>query len=1160
MSTKNIFGLLIGIDQYPQNARLNGCVADSFDMEDYLRQAVPADKLHLVTLRNHEATKERITSAFLQHLSQAKEDDTVVLHYAGHGSREQADPAFWSVTPDRMNEVLVPVDAITPAMTMGNPLADKELKWLIKQIAKNNPHIAIVLDCCNSGDGSRLINSFKNRFTSARQDGIRSFEQYVFKDDTQLTQAFEQQKPIEFKSGKHILLAACRNTQTAKELKVNGSQRGIFTHSLTEALRNNSGNLSYKDLMRLASVKVLNTVQEQVPQLEAVIDSSQADMIFLGGNASKRKYYIVTKNPNSGVWEMDAGQINGITLAASEPTTFALFNQNTDLDADFPLAVAEAKVEQLELHRSVLNIADQSQLQATSYKALPTNIPSPKLKVRFEPETPSPRLYSAISLLRAVLYTAGQGGKPSAYVEEVYNNTEPDYRVISYMHNGKGKYKVCGPLDDRPLIEQTVGFGWREAMELVKQLEHIAQWEQINRLKNVASNIKPAEFEIEVLMSDRDRSNGNWSDFRKVPTDSGILDIRYYEFEEETTDESGRKVKEMHSSPEIKIRINNNSDRAYFASLYYLSSDFSATNELLQKRQIAAQQKGVAALEDNAITPQVPQELQNLGISQDKSVLKLLVSTDDFNADSYNLKGLQYAENMRSLVKSTRQTPAKDWQTFTLIINAIKSFDGNGRELLAKSGIQISLPNGFNANVAVSSHQQSESTRDLHRQSLPMIPDMLLADTDTSEVLPLIATRGTAPVLNVMELNNVQNAESITPDNPITISLPHSLEEGETILPFATDGEFYYPLGFAESNEDGSTTVTIERLVVEDPSNSERAVRGLFNTAKIVFHKLIGQKLGFGYEYPYLSFVSVDENGNSVYENNKLAVAEKVKQAARVLVIIHGFTGETKAFLQPERKKPVNPLLLDIQQHYDLVLAFDYDSYSTGIRQTALDFKKRLTDVGLGGGHGKTLHIMAHSMGGLVSRWMIEKEGASDMVQHLIMLGTPNNGSPWPKMKDWAAWAVTIGLSKITLVGWPLLALNYLMEGTKKAASLDKVTDDMKPGSELILSLDGSNDPGIPYTIIAGNTSILLKTQPDGEGKVKQILANLGIDKAHYQVLTQFLFREDNDIAASKSSMTNVSAARNPIPQLVIAPCDHISYFTTDAGRKVIEEWLKVSG
>jgi len=1160
MSAKNIFGLLIGIDLYPQNARLNGCVADSFDMEDYLRAAVPTDRLHLITLRNHEATKENITSAFLQHLSKAKENDTVVLHYAGHGSREQADPAFWSVTPDRMNEVLVPVDAITPAMTMNNPLADKELKWLIRQISKNNPHIAIILDCCNSGDGTRLIHSFKNRFTSAKQDSIRSFEQYVFKDDIELTQAFELQQPVEFKSGKHILLAACRNSQTAKELKVNGSQRGIFTHSLTEALRNNNGNISYKDLMRLASIKVLNTVQDQVPQLEAVIDTNQSNMLFLGGYTAKRNYYIATKNPNTGVWELDAGQINGITVSESEPTSFTLFNQNTDLDTDFPDVITEATVEQLDLNRSVLNIADQTQLQAVSYKALPKHIPRPKLKVRFEPETPIPRLFSAISLLRAVLYTSGHGAKPSVYVEEVTNNSEPDYRVISYLHNGQGKYKICSPTDDRPLVEQTVGFGWREAMDLVRQLEHIAQWEQINRLQNVASNIKAGDVGLEIFVSERDRTTRNWSDFKTVAAENGILDIRFYEYEEEITDSNGKKVKQKFSSPEIKIKVNNNSDKSFFASLYYLGSDFSCTNELLQKRQIAPQQKGIAALEDQAITPQVPAELQNLGISQDKSVLKLLVSTDDFNTDTYNLKGLQYAQNMRSLVKSNRQTPAKDWQTFTIIINAIKSFDENGRDLLEKSGIKVTMPDGLNANLTISSHLQPENTRDLHRQSLPLIPDIFLEDTDTSEVLPLISTRGTAPVLNVVELNNVQNPEIVTESNPIKISLPHSLEDGETILPFANDGEFYYPLGFVEKDSDGNTTVTIERLVIEDPSKTERAVRGLFNTAKIVFHKIIGQKLGFGYEYPNLAVVSVDENGKLEYENNKLAVAEKVKQAGRILLIIHGFTGETRAFLQPERKKPVNPLLLNIQQHYDLVLAFDYDSYSTGIRQTALDFKKRLTDVGLAEGHQKTLHIMAHSMGGLVSRWMIEKEGASGMVQHLMMLGTPNNGSPWPKMKDWAAWAVTIGLSKITLVGWPLLALNYLMEGTKKAASLDKVTDDMKPGSELIQSLDGSNDPGVPYTIIAGNTSILLKTQTDGEGKVKKILTNLGIDKAHYQLLTQFLFREENDIAASKSSMTNVSANRNPIPKLVIAPCDHISYFTTDAGRMVITKVLDELG
>ncbi|HRI28052.1 MAG TPA: hypothetical protein PK715_08370, partial [Chitinophagales bacterium] len=250
-------------------------------------------------------------------------------------------------------------------------------------------------------------------------------------------------------------------------------------------------------------------------------------------------------------------------------------------------------------------------------------------------------------------------------------------------------------------------------------------------------------------------------------------------------------------------------------------------------------------------------------------------------------------------------------------------------------------------------------------------------------------------------------------------------------------------------------------------------------------------------------------------------------------------------------------LFLDLQQHYDLVLAFDYDSYSTGIRQTALDFKNRLAEVGLTAQHGKTVHLVAHSMGGLVSRWMIEKEGGNNIIQHLVMLGTPNNGSPWPKVKDWAAWAVTIGLSKITLVGIPLLVLNYLMDGAKKAAALDKVTDDMKPGSELLLSLAQSADPNVPYTVIAGNTTIMLKNLPDATGKLQKILHNLGIDHAHYQVLTQLLFREENDIACSKTSMSHVPTPRTPLPQMIIAACDHMSYFTTPEGKQKLMHTLR---
>ena len=45
-------------------------------------------------------------------------------------------------------------------------------------------------------------------------------------------------------------------------------------------------------------------------------------------------------------------------------------------------------------------------------------------------------------------------------------------------------------------------------------------------------------------------------------------------------------------------------------------------------------------------------------------------------------------------------------------------------------------------------------------------------------------------------------------------------------------------------------------------------------------------------------------------------------------------------------------------------------------------------------GKGK-VNLVAHSMGGLISRWYIEQLGGNDKVHKLIMLGTPNHGSAY---------------------------------------------------------------------------------------------------------------------------------------------------------------------
>ncbi|HEY1351552.1 MAG TPA: hypothetical protein VGF67_18185 [Ktedonobacteraceae bacterium] len=86
------------------------------------------------------------------------------------------------------------------------------------------------------------------------------------------------------------------------------------------------------------------------------------------------------------------------------------------------------------------------------------------------------------------------------------------------------------------------------------------------------------------------------------------------------------------------------------------------------------------------------------------------------------------------------------------------------------------------------------------------------------------------------------------------------------------------------------------------------------------------------------------------------------------------------------------PALYD---RYDLLLTFDYEPFATPLPETARWLKERLQSLGLDTDPQKTLHIVAHSSGGLLARWLLEKEGGNALVQHLVLLDTPNHGSPW---------------------------------------------------------------------------------------------------------------------------------------------------------------------
>jgi hypothetical protein len=173
-------------------------------------------------------------------------------------------------------------------------------------------------------------------------------------------------------------------------------------------------------------------------------------------------------------------------------------------------------------------------------------------------------------------------------------------------------------------------------------------------------------------------------------------------------------------------------------------------------------------------------------------------------------------------------------------------------------------------------------------------------------------------------------------------------------------------------------------------------------------------------------------------------------------------------------------------------------------------------------------------------------------VGHLVMLGAPNAGSPGPTLQDWATAALGIGLNSLSVVAWPARVLGGLVSAIE---TVDVTLDQLKPNSEFFRSLDSSPDPGVPYTVIAGNTSIIkpaLEAAPDEESLLGRLLGRLGLEKKLHGISSLAFFGQPNDIAASVQSIASLPAGRSPKAEVHEVPCDHLTYFSTAESLKAL--------
>ncbi|MEC4816529.1 MAG: caspase family protein [Scytonema sp. PMC 1069.18] len=1161
---QKIYALLTGIDRYHPQSRgvgnLYGCVNDIEAIEEYLRKRIATEgKWELVEnsevpwkLTNESATRQAVIDGFEKHLSQADSEDVVIFYYAGHGSHEPAPEVFREKDSDYQIETLVCYDSRT---VEGRDLADKELNYLIEQVARKSPHILIVLDCCHSGTATRDPEVIERQTST---DGrTRDLKDFIFTEEW-----LKARLSATYKLPRHVAIAACRSHQTAKEHRgEDGKRRGAFSYFLTQALQRTNSSLSYADLIQDINALIVGKVNEQSPQIEALAEDLR--QTFLGGAAGDRANYftLVYDSKTYDSWVINGGALHGIRPVSEGDTLLAIFSPGTQSEQLLHLdnAICKAKVTSVLTEVSKVEFLDDNSTKLSQdqpYWAVVTSVPLPQLKVHFLGDD------TGIELARKALSTATEGSKPSLFVREAESSTDANY----YLEASLGQYWIKQPTDKHPLVApipevpDTQGYTRQRADQIIKRLEHVARWTNTLELKtSPTSQIKAGDVEMEVLVT---------------------FGGQQYSSQQATSELRGEYTFKENEwkSPQVEIKVTNNSDQDLYFQIVELAGDYAIeTPQFFVERgsiRLPKSSSDGSTLASRKLNYVIPKTYLNSGVTEYNEIFKLIVSTRDFNASLLEQKGLDSPPPTNRSTRSaglsgalnrlmdsalTRQAEIPEdeyidnWMTQEVKMTLIKPLGG--------VEIKESEPTNIQTGVQLQSHPSFQGKFELlplppnsRDTNSNLLPPIFLTQPNLSQQFDFNTTRSGNSPFSVIEISDVKNYESITPENPLKIVVDKPLASNEYLLAIAHDGEFFLPLGTAKT-VGGKTEITLERL--PEPTANSRSLQG---SIKILFQKLVTQTFRQEFSYPLLRSVEVSANGHVSYQGNKETIKTKVAQAQKILLYIHGIIGDTESLVTSvqQAKLTENGQQKTLRDKYDLVLAFDYENLNTTIEENAKLLKQRLEEVGLVTNHGKQLDIVAHSMGGLISRTFIEKEGGNQIVQHLVMLGTPNAGSPWSNVQDWVFTALGIGLNQLSSVAWYTSIIAGLLKFLDSNA---KTLDQMNSQSVFIQSIATNPDPKVRYTIIAGDRSIrpeALQIDPGKQSSQIQRLIKKLFGRAVDRVVDVVFFQQPNDIAVTLESIKSVSANRTPKPRIISpdAACDHLTYFTTKAGLDALVQAL----
>ncbi|KAF8810865.1 hypothetical protein BYT27DRAFT_6478243 [Phlegmacium glaucopus] len=303
----NLFALIIGINKYEGISRLNGCVTDSENVCSFLTETLGANPLHIIHLRDEEATRDRILSAFKTHFlenEQIQPNDTIIFYFAGHGSVEFPEKAPSKIVGEDMETICPYNDRV--AGVRGIP--DRTLACLMRQLAsiKGN-NITAIYDSCHSGGLGREPSDLENSRIGIPPPSS-PFPKGLDKEIWECADKLPKHPHLPHAVlNSHILLAACQRGEIAYEERTG---RGRFTNLLLKILREPERNLAKTTYIGLVRALERPDNKPQIPKQTPYVEGNNKTRILFSMRDPGRCFLV--SSIENGKFSVPAGRIHGV--------------------------------------------------------------------------------------------------------------------------------------------------------------------------------------------------------------------------------------------------------------------------------------------------------------------------------------------------------------------------------------------------------------------------------------------------------------------------------------------------------------------------------------------------------------------------------------------------------------------------------------------------------------------------------------------------------------------------------------------------------------------------------------------------------------------------------------------------------------------------------